>query len=174
MRLFLRMLAALLFCCLLPSAQARRAPNLELKDLGGKTQKVADLRGSIVVLNFWATWCAPCREELPLLSRLSREYAGKKVCFIAVSADDARDRSKVDGFLAENRLAMEVWVGADVDMLQRAGLGNRVPATLILDEKGQIVARVMGEAREQDIRGPLEWLLGGKSGTAPEAVVKRY
>ena len=72
MKLTLRIFCALLFCCLLPSVQAKRAPNLEMKDLSGNTHKVADLRGSIVVLNFWATWCGPCREELPLLSNLSR------------------------------------------------------------------------------------------------------
>jgi len=174
MKISLRILTALAVCCLMPLAQAKRAPNLELKDLGGKTQKVADLRGSIVLLNFWATWCGPCREELPLLSGLSQEYAGKKVRFIAVSADDMKDRAKIDQFLSRQKLDMEVWLGADLDMLERAGLGNVLPATMILDEQGEIVARILGEAREQDVRAPLDWLLGGKAGPPPPAEVKRY
>jgi thiol-disulfide isomerase/thioredoxin len=132
------------------------------------------LRGSIVVINFWATWCAPCREELPLLSRLSKEYSGKKVRFIAASADEAKDRAKVSQFLNQNHVAMEVWVGADLDMLESAKLGNVLPATLILDEQGEIVTRVMGEARDEDVRSAVDWLLRGKVGATPPASIKRY
>jgi thiol-disulfide isomerase/thioredoxin len=59
-------------------AEAKRAPNLEFKNRAGQTQKIAGLRGSITVVNFWATWCGPCREELPLLSKLHQEYAEKR------------------------------------------------------------------------------------------------
>ena len=174
MKFSLCLLAVLLACCLVPAAQAKRAPNLELKDLSGKTQKVADLRGSIAVINFWATWCGPCREELPLLSRLNKEYSGKKIRFIAVSADEAKNRAAVDQFLTANPLSMEIWLGADLYMLDRAQLGNELPATLILDDQGEIVARILGEAREDDIRRPLDWLLNGKSGPAPTPVIKHY
>lgn len=180
MKRSLVLLIALLFCFLTPTAEAKRAPNLEMKDLAGATHKLADLRGSIVVLNFWATWCGPCRQELPMLSRLSQEYsakpenAAKKVRFIAASADESKNRAKVDQFLSSNSLALDVWLGADLDMLDRAGLGNVLPATLILDEQGEIVARIMGQAREADIRVPLDWLLGGKVGPPPPASIKRY
>jgi thiol-disulfide isomerase/thioredoxin len=174
MKTSLRVLTALAVCWLIPAAQAKRAPNLELKDMAGKTHKVADLRGSIVVINFWATWCGPCREELPLLSGLSREYAGKKVRFIAVSVDDLKDRAKIDQFLSRNPVALDVWLGADLDTLERAGLGNEVPATMILDEQGEIVARILGQAREEDVKTQVEWLLGGKTGPAPSALVNRY
>ena len=174
MKLAPRALAALLLCCLLPMAQAKRAPNLELKDLKGNSHKIADLRGSIAVVNFWATWCEPCREEMPLLSKLSQEYAGKKVRFIAASANEARDRAKIDAYLSHANLSLEIWVGADLDMLERAALGNELPATLILDEQGEIVARVLGQAHQEDIEQPLKWLLDGKNGPAPAAVTKRY
>ena len=174
MKSFSSILIALLVFSLTPQGQAKRAPNLEFKDRSGTTRKVADLRGSIVVLNFWATWCGPCREELPMLSTLSREYAGKNVRFIAVSANDAKDRDKIDEFLRHNTLAMEVWLGADLDMLERAGLGNVLPATLILDEQGEVVARVMGQAHPEDIKAPLDWLLGGRTGPAPAPAIKRY
>jgi thiol-disulfide isomerase/thioredoxin len=174
MRHTLRVLTALLFCLTIPLAQAKRAPNLELKDLAGATHKVAELRGSIVVINFWATWCGPCREELPMLATLNHKYAEKKVHFIAVSANEAKDRSKIDEFLNNNTLSMDIWVGADLDMLERAGLGNVLPATLILDDQGEVVARILGEAREEDIRGPLDWLLGGKVGAPPAPITKRY
>jgi thiol-disulfide isomerase/thioredoxin len=174
MKLPLCILGVLLVCCQVPAAQAKRAPNLELKDLKGNTHRVSDMRGSLVVLNFWATWCLPCREELPLLSRLSQEYAAKKVRFIAVSADEARDRAKVDRFLSRTPLGMEVWLGADLDMLERAGLGNVLPATLILDEQGEVAVRIQGQAREEDVCKTLDWLLEGKSGPPPPVLIKRY
>ncbi len=102
--------------------------------------------------------------------RLSQEYGGKKIRFIAVSADAAKDRSKVEQFLSRNSLAMDIWVGADLDMLESAGLGNVLPATLILDERGEIVTRVMGEARDEDVRKTLEWLLGDRVGTPPPPI----
>lgn len=170
----LRFFVLLLLSCSLQSAFAKRAPNLELKDLAGKTHKIADLRGSIAVVNFWATFCGPCREELPMLSRLTQEYSGRHIRFIAISADEIKDRAKVDRFLGANPLAMEIWTGADVDMLERAGLGNVLPGTMILDEQGEVIARVMGQAREEDVRQPLDWLLSGRSGATPSAVTKRY
>jgi len=178
MKFSLRTITLLLACCLVPIAEAKRAPNLEFKNLAGQTQKIADLRGSITVVNFWATWCGPCREELPLLSKLHQEYAEKKVRFIAISADEAPDkpknRAKIDQFLSQQHPDMEVWLGADLDMLDRLALGNVLPATVILDEQGEVVARVMGQAHEEDIKVPLEWVLNGKSGTAPTPVTKRY
>jgi len=165
-------LVSLVALSLFPSAQAKRAPNLELTDQAGKTRKIAELRGSIAVVNFWATWCGPCREELPMLTRLSQEYGEKKVRFVAVSADEWKNRAAVGKFVADNHLGMEVWLGADLDMLQRASLGNELPATLILDQQGEVISRVLGQAREEDIRKPLDWLLSGKTGPAPIEVVK--
>lgn len=166
--------AAVMLALLTPQLFSKRPPNLELKNLSGKTTKVSDLRGSIAVINFWATWCAPCQEELPLLVKLEKEYARKNVRFVAVSADEAKNRAKLDRFVSAHQIGMEIWVGADLDMLERARLGNELPATLILDEQGEVVARILGEAREEEIRHPLDWLLSGRSGLAPDALVKHY
>lgn len=173
-----RTLTVLLACCFAPMVLAKRAPNLEFKNLTGATQKISDLRGSVTVINFWATCCGPCREELPLLSKLSQEYSEKKVRFIAISADEApenaKNRAKINSFLSHQSLSMEVWLGADLDMLERLGLGNVLPATVVLDEQGEVIARVMGQAHEEDVRGPLDWLLNGRNGPPPAAVTKRY
>jgi thiol-disulfide isomerase/thioredoxin len=172
------MMAVALMACMAPMADAKRVPNLEFKSLNGAAEKFADLHGSITVINFWATWCGPCREELPLLSKLSEEYGAKKVRFIAISADEdpgnKKNRAKIDQFLNAQKPAMEVWVGADLDTLGHLGLGNVLPATLILDDQGEVVARVLGQAHEEDVRKPLDWLLNGRSGDAPAAVTKRY
>jgi thiol-disulfide isomerase/thioredoxin len=164
----------LLFCFIASAAQAKRVPNLEFKNLNGQSQKIASLHGSIAVLSFWATWCVPCHEELPLLSKLSQDYASDGVRFIAISIDEPKDRAKIAPYVAQQKLAMDVWVGGDTDMLARVGLGDIVPGTIIIDQQGEVIGRIMGEAREEDIKSRVDWLLHGRQGEAPEAMTKRY
>jgi thiol-disulfide isomerase/thioredoxin len=182
-RLFVIRLRNVFLVCVLAAiasaALAESAPKLTLKDLSGQTQKLASLRGKIVVLNFWATWCEPCQEELPRLSRLAQSYAGhkdaeKQVQFLAVSIDAAKDREKIEPLLHRLHVDLNVWTGADLDTLEKFGLGNVVPGTMVIDEKGQIITRVMGEARDEDVRAPLDWLLQGRLGPAPQPLLKRY
>lgn len=157
-----------------PTADAKGTPNLTLKDLSGQAQRLSDLQGQIVVLSFWATWCVPCREELPRLSALSTEFVGKKVHFVAVSIDDAKDRRKIEPYLTQQNIHLDVWVGGNADMLGHFGLGDIVPGTLILDDHGQVITRIMGEAKDEDIRSRLNWLLNGRQGPTPEPKLKRY
>lgn len=164
----------LLFALLPCVAQAKRVPNLSFKDLDGHPQKLDTLRGSISVVSFWATWCGPCREELPRLSALAQQYAAQGVHFVAISIDEPKDRAKVAPYVTQQKLKMDVWLGGDTDMLARVGLGDIVPGTLILDQQGEIVGRIMGEAREEDVRSSLDWLLHGRQGTAPKSLIKRY
>ena len=153
---------------------AKRAPDPTLKALDGQTRKLSALHGQVVVLNFWATWRAPCQEELPRLSQMAAAYAGKPVKFALVSIDESRYRAKIPALLATLHVTLESWAGADTGTLDQFGLGNIVPGTVVLDEQGEIVARVMGEAREDDIRQAVDWLLAGKTGPAPTALTKRY
>ncbi len=168
-----------LYCALLlvagtAMAPAKAVPDLKLNDLSGHPQKLSALRGSIVVLSFWATWCTPCQEELPRLSKLSDGYSGKPVKFIAVSIDEAKDRAKIAPFVAKAGIHLDVWQGADTNTMARVGLGEIVPSTVILDEQGEAVTRIEGEAREEDVTSRVDWLLSGKTGPAPEAKLKRY
>ena len=163
-------------CCLantVPLA-AKHAPDPGFKSLEGQTRKLSALRGQIVVVNFWATWCGPCQQELPRFSQLAQSYAGKPVRFVLISIDDAKDRAKIPGVLGRLHVDLESWVNADTDTMNDFGLGDIVPGTAILDEKGDVVARIMGEAREEDVRGAVDWLLGGRTGPAPPALTKRY
>lgn len=153
---------------------AERTPNLSLKSLDGQPRKLASLRGQIVVLNFWATWCGPCQEELPRLSKMAQQYPENKVHFVAVSIDEAKDRVKIEPLLQKLDVHLDVWSGASSDTLGRFGLGDIVPGTIILDDQGEVISRIKGEAREEDVQGPVEWLLHGRAGAAPAAMVKRY
>lgn len=169
-----RFYAAIFLALLICVAQAKTVPNLTFKDLAGHQQKLAELRGTISVVSFWATWCAPCRDELPRLSRLAQQYSAQGVRFVAISIDEPKDHAKVAPYVAQQKLTMDVWLGGDTDMLARVGLGNIVPGTLILDQQGEIVGRIMGEAREEDVKSRIDWLLNGRQGPAPEPLTKRY
>lgn len=169
-------LACLLMALALASAPlpAKRVPDPAFKTLDGQTRKLSSLHGQIVVVNFWATWCGPCQEELPRLKQIAASYAGKPVSFVYISIDEPKNRSKIPAALARLHVDFDSWVGADTDTLGRFGLGDIVPGTLVLDEDGEPVARVMGEAREDDVRTAVDWLLGGKTGSAPATLTKRY
>lgn len=153
---------------------AKRLPDPIFKTLDGQPKKLSALRGQIVVVNFWATWCGPCQEELPRLTQIAASYSDKPVSFVFISIDEKKDRAKIPSVLAKLHVTLDSWADADTDTLGQFGLGEIVPATMVLDAQGAIVARVMGEAREADVRQPVDWLLQGKTGPAPSALTKRY
>jgi thiol-disulfide isomerase/thioredoxin len=152
---------------------AKRLPDPTFKTLDGGKHKLSALHGQIVVVNFWATWCGPCQEELPRLSQIATSYAGKPVSFVFISIDNPKDRGKIPATLAKLHVSFDTWTGADTDTLGSFGLGDIVPGTLVLDENGEPVARVMGEAKEADVRTAVDWLLNGKKGDAPPPLTKR-
>lgn len=166
---------ALLLALTSPALAATKpVPNLKFHDLAGHDQRLNSLHGSITVLVFWATWCTPCREELPRLSHLSQQYAAQGVRFLAISVDDPKDFAKIQPFFHEQNVTLTTWTGADTDTLSRLGLGDVVPATLVLDADGEIIGRISGEARDADVTAYLDWLLHHRSGSAPAPILKRY
>jgi len=167
-------IALLPFTLLALPLSAKRAPDPAFKTLGGETRKLSALRGRIVVVNFWATWCGPCQEELPRLSQIALSYAGKPVNFILVSIDEPKNHAKIPAALARLHVSFDSWVGADTETLGRFGLGDIVPGTVVIDENGESVARVMGEAKEEDVRKAVDWLLSGRRGDPPPPITKRY
>ena len=154
-------------------ATSHAVPEITLKDLSGQKQRLSALKGNIVVLSFWATWCGPCQEELPRLSHLSDSYATKPVRFVAVSIDEEKTREQIAGFLSKRGVRLETWTGATTDTMAKVGLGDIVPSTLILDQEGQVITRIIGEAREDDVRSRVDWLLAGRPGQEPEHTVNR-
>ena len=172
--------ALLMLACsaLTATAWAAKAPNLKLKDLAGQSQELSALHGQIVVVNFWATWCGPCQEELPRLRALAKAWDGKSVEFVAVSIDSPKDEAKIAPLL--QRLHVDpggnfaVWEGSSQYAMQSFGLGGVVPDTVVIGPKGEIVTRIEGEARDADVRTAVEWLLNGRQGPAPASIVRRY
>src|SRR6476469_5612740 len=116
LRTKLAVFVAMLTCAL--SARAGdTAPNLELRDLQGAKHTLADYHGKPVLLNFWATWCVPCAAEMPLLSKMQKQYQGK-VVFIAASIDDEDMKPQIEAFIKKHQGdALTVMMGATLDSL---------------------------------------------------------
>jgi thiol-disulfide isomerase/thioredoxin len=146
--------------------------NLPFKDMNGKKVRLSDYRGKLVVLNFWATWCIPCRAEMPLFAEAEKEYASRDVVFIAASLDDRQTRPKVAGFVAEFKLGFPVWVGASTMDLEDLGLGQALPATVFLDRDGHIAARILGQVPKEELHERLAWLTGDRKAPPPNPLLK--
>ena len=154
------------------AGQAPRA-QLSLRSIDGQHVRLSDYRGKVVVLNFWATWCAPCAAEIPMLVQAEKYYNPKGVVFIAASVDDRKSKKSVPNFVNRYNVGFPVWMDATTRDLLRLGMGAAVPATAFLDREGRIVARVEGQMREGDLRERLDWLLGDRIGPAPPAALRR-
>jgi thiol-disulfide isomerase/thioredoxin len=147
-------------------------PTAPLTALDGTRHTIGELRGHPAVVNFWATWCGPCREEMPLLQKMADAYAARGVTFVAISIDEPHARPKIPAMVAKRGLRIPVWTGASLDTMKQLELGELVPATLVLDENGEVIGRIEGEARERDLRVRLDWILNGKTGKPPKPVQK--
>ncbi|HEU4509895.1 MAG TPA: TlpA disulfide reductase family protein, partial [Pyrinomonadaceae bacterium] len=104
---------------------------LVLKDPFGTEQRLSALKGRIVVLNFWATYCIPCRKEMPDLAAIQNEFAALGVQVIGASADEEEDREKVLQFAKETKVNFPIWLGATPTDMMKFGLGAALPGTVI-------------------------------------------
>jgi thiol-disulfide isomerase/thioredoxin len=118
-------------------------------DLQGGSQSLGTFEGKVVVLNFWATWCAPCREEMPAFARLQSRWGGKGVQFVGISNEEAR---RVEPFARGLGVNYPLWVGGDeVGELSRR-LGNRLgvlPHTVLIDRSGNVLESRVGAYPEE-------------------------
>jgi len=144
---------------------------LVLKDLFGVEQKLSSYRGRIVVLNFWATWCVPCRKEMPDLAAIQNQYAALGVQVIGASADAIDARSKVMEFIKETKINFPIWLGATTADMQRFGLGQALPGTVIIGRDGKIISRIRGIVKEADLRKQIDALISQAAAKADKEEV---
>ena len=144
---------------------------LVLESLSGGHGSLKDYRGQIVILNFWATWCVPCREEMPIFVRAREAYQARGVEVIGASADDASTRDQIEPFIEEYGISFPIWLGATVRDMERLGLGTALPATALIDRDGRIVSRILGPVEERELTERIDWLLGDRTAQAPPPLV---
>jgi thiol-disulfide isomerase/thioredoxin len=141
-----------------------------LRDLQGQEHSLSSLSGKIVVLNFWATWCAPCREEMPLLVSLQKRYGAQGVQVIGASVDDESTQARIAPFIKKLRIDFPIWIGATIEHMQTLGLGGALPATAILDRDGQVAGRIIGMVSKGDLQQRMKWLLSDRTTPAPPPI----
>jgi peroxiredoxin len=140
------------------SAKDRKpAPNFALKDNSGKTVKLTDYRGKVVLLDFWATWCQGCKEEIPWFSRFEKIYGAKGFAVVGVSMDEGGWKV-VDPFLADTKVPYPILLGGD-PTAQQYGIKS-LPDTFLIDRQGKIAAAYRtGLVNKDDVEANIRALL---------------
>lgn len=137
-----------------PAAHEKLAA-LTLPDLAGTPQAMSQWRGKIWVVNFWATWCTPCREEMPMLAAASQRHEGR-VQFLGIGIDSPE---KMQAFLRETPVPYPLLVGGNEVIELTAELGNSamaLPYTLVLDANGMVRGQHLGKITEVQLEGLLK------------------
>ncbi len=141
------LIAGLLVAGMAASAAARPAPNFALKTADGKTVELRQLAGKVVVVNFWATWCGPCRAEIPGMLEIYGKYRGKGLEIVGVSLDQ-QGFAVVTPFVQRMKIDYPVVVG-DGDLVAAYGNFQAIPTTFVVDKKGNIVGEHTGSMTKE-------------------------
>lgn len=137
--------------------------SVRFTDAGGEPRSLGQFQGRVLVVNFWATWCAPCREEMPGFVRLQQRWQEKGVQFVGLANDD---RAKVDRFGKDLAINYPLWTaGPEVMDLSRR-LGNRLgvlPHTVVMDRDGRVLESRVGVFREEELERRLVAITSSKN-----------
>lgn len=121
----------------------KTAPDFALKSVDGKTVKLSDYKGKVVILDFWATWCPPCRKGIPDLIELKNEFGKKGVEIIGISVDAKNTIAEVPSFVKDKKINYPV-VYADQKVVSDYGGIESIPTSFIVDKSGKIVNKMIG------------------------------
>jgi cytochrome c biogenesis protein CcmG/thiol:disulfide interchange protein DsbE len=178
MRLFIIFATAVLLGCLFqgcstspttvkaaslkPNSERHDAPDFALKDAEGKTVHLADYRGKVVLLDFWATWCDPCRLEIPWFIEMQRKNKDRGFEVLGVSMDD-EGWEVVKPFMKNIGVNYRVLIGNDQTTEMYGGV-DALPTTFLIDRQGKIAAVHIGLASRKDFEDGVEQLLQAPAG----------
>ena len=138
----------------LPEAKRKAAGDFTLRTLDGESWSLAERRGKVVLVNYWATWCPPCRTETPGLVRLANEYKSRGLEVAGISLDE--DRSLVPQFVSEYKISYPILFPANSDLAQMI---EAIPMTLLYDRQGRMAKRYVGAVSESTFKTDVERLL---------------
>jgi peroxiredoxin len=144
------------------------APDFELKTLDGKAVKLSSFRGKAVLLNFWATWCGPCKIETPWIVDLSKRYQSQGLEVVGVSMDDASNGDDIAKFVKEMDINYTIVQGTEAVGDAYGGVGV-LPVTYYIDRNGKIVSTVIGIKSQSDMEDDIKKALAAPTQTASAA-----
>jgi peroxiredoxin len=142
-------------------ADPNPAPAWQLKDLDGKTVKLSDFKGKVVILDFWATWCPPCREEIPNFVALQTQYKNQGLVVIGVSVDQGGP-GVVSSFVKNNGINYPIVMATDDVTAQYGGI-DAIPTTFVIDPQGNIVDKYVGGTDKSTFEHDIKKLLPAKT-----------
>jgi peroxiredoxin len=122
-------------------ASPKAAPDFTVKRLDGTEVSLASLKGKVVMVNFWATWCPPCRGEMPDIEKLYAKTKGLPFEILAISSQESS--GTVSGFLKSNKYTFPIYLDSSGSVSRKYGI-SAIPTTYIIDAEGKMVARMVG------------------------------
>jgi peroxiredoxin len=125
-------------------SRSKYAHDFTLSTIDGKKLRLEDQRGKVVFVNFWATWCPPCREEMPAMERLWQQQKDQGLMVLAVSVDS--DTNGVPAFVKQHGFTFPVVLDPNMDVANAYGV-RALPASFVIDPQGQMVAVALGPRR---------------------------
>jgi len=146
-----------------PVGTGKPAPDFALDAMDHTRIRLRDLRGKVVALSFWATWCAPCIAELPALERLAGRYGGQGLVVLAV--DVAEPREDIEALLRVRKIDLPILL--DDGRVSERYRVDSLPTLVLVDRQGVVRARELGAAREKHLARRIEPLLAAPAPPAP-------
>lgn len=144
--------------------QRKQAPNFTLKDADGNAVNLADYRGKVVLVNFWATWCGPCEAEIPWFIEFEKKYKDQGFAVLGVSMDDDGWKS-VRPYVASHKINYRIMIGSEL-VSQQFGEIESLPTSFVLDREGRIASNHIGLVDKVDYQNEIVKLLQDPRNTA--------
>ena len=150
-----------------PAKDRKLAPDFTLKDASGKAVKLSDYRGKAVIIDFWATWCGPCKVEIPWFIEFQRKYKDRGLVVLGVASGD-EDWTVVRPFAEQMKINYPVLQGNDTTADLYGGI-EALPTTFIVDREGRIAKIHIGLASKEDFENAIEKILDSHADAQPAA-----
>jgi cytochrome c biogenesis protein CcmG/thiol:disulfide interchange protein DsbE len=151
-----------------PLAERQTAPNFSLKDSNGAVVTPAEYKGKVVLLNFWATWCVPCKAEIPWFQEFESKFKDKGFAVLGVSLDE-EGWGVVKPYVSERKITYRMVIGTEEMSTMYGGIDS-LPTTFIIDQAGKIAAIHTGLVSKATYQKEIEDLLDAKTASAAGAV----
>lgn len=160
------LLAAACAAAVKPAKDRKRAPDFSLKDTNGQTVKLSDYKGKVVLLNFWATWCGPCKIEIPWFMEFEQHYKDQGFAVLGVSMDE-EGWEVIRPYIERVKVNYRILLGDNVVAAEYGGV-DALPTTFMLDRTHRIASIHQGLVGKDTYRNEIQQLLGAaqKAGTA--------